>query len=386
MKDNTVADRRRIKVVYLITSLIPAGAERVVYALAKHLPASQFDIEVICVSAVRGQVGTWLSESGIRVWYLDVKYKWQLAIKFFRLWRLINSLQPQILHAHLFHCNMLARCVGRLTAVPVILSTVHIMEQRWRPWHFFLDRWTISWTNLQICVSHTVAQFTREKAKIPANKIAVIVNGVPVEQFANVDVNANSKSQWPLEGRQVIGAVGRLDPQKGFAYLIKALPAVIQKFADVVLLVVGAGAQKHHLEKLANQLNLQQHVIFTGFQEQTAPFYRLFDVFVCPSIYEGFGLVLVEAMIAGCPVIASAIKPFAEIVEDGKWGKLVPPASRHALANAIIEVLASPEQARHLAAKASIYARENFSVRRMVEQYQSLYIRAASSKPLDDTP
>lgn len=367
-------------VLLLITELVPAGAEKVVYSLATHL-SSDFDMHVACLSGRRGAVGDWLEEAGIPVCYVDMQRKFQFW-KLIRLFRYCKQHQIQILHTHLFHANVIGRIIGTLAGCPAILSTVHIVERRFRPWHFWLDRLTHFFMRYEICVSQAVLRFTEEKTKIPSKKLKCILNGIPLKAFQEQSEWKPSKEEiqelYALDSRPdlVLGSVGRLSYQKGYPYLLRAFSKLWSEFQSrgrqLTLVLVGEGEDRKLLESLAQELGIANAVHFLGRREDIPRVLRGMDLFVMPSIYEGFGLVVVEAMASKVPVLATQVDSLPELIEDGETGFLVEPENTEPLAERILSVLLDP-QLRDRVVSQAFDRVEHFDEKRMVEEYRSLY-------------
>lgn len=170
-------------------------------------------------------------------------------------------------------------------------------------------------------------------------------------------------------GRLVVGAVGRFDRQKGFDVLLRAvadLPAV-----HVVL--IGDGAERPTLERLVDDLGIRDRVSMPGWSEQASGYIRSFDVLVVPSRYEGLPLVVLEAMLAGVPVVATPVGGVPDAVRDGESGFLVPPDDAPALTAALARLAADPALRGRLAAAAEEHARREFTVGAMTRAYETLY-------------
>jgi glycosyltransferase involved in cell wall biosynthesis len=167
----------------------------------------------------------------------------------------------------------------------------------------------------------------------------------------------------------VIGTVGRLTTEKGIEDLVRALAQVPNAF----LVVVGDGPQRDALSGLARDLGVADRLQITGWSAQAASWIRRFDVFALPSHLEGFPLVVVEAMLAGKPVVATDVGSVSEAVVEGETGLLVPPGSPTALADALNRLIADPAEAARLGAHARERAVRHYSADVMAEQFSSLY-------------
>jgi N-acetyl-alpha-D-glucosaminyl L-malate synthase BshA len=210
------------------------------------------------------------------------------------------------------------------------------------------------------------------------NKMEVVPMGVDIKNRFKSEDNTNLKEDFGVEC--LILSVGRLIGLKGTKYLIIAMKEVIRKFPTAKLLIVGDGPEKEKLEKLANELNLEDNVIFTGHIKNLdlPKYYSFADVFVTPSITidgqaEGLGVVLLEAMACGTPVIGSNMGGIPDIIKDGYNGFLVPEKSPKDLADKIIELLSNKKMAEEFSVNGLKIVKERFSWEIVTERFYRLY-------------
>lgn len=362
----------KTKILFLITELRPAGAEKILFTLAQGL-RGDFEIKVACLSAQRGAVGDWLTELGIPVFYVDMASKWQFW-KFLKFYRYLKKEKFQLLHTHLFHANLLGRILGTWARIPAIISTVHIVERRFRPWHFWLESRTHSLIRYEVCVSQAVFDFMQQKTKIPVHKLKKIWNGIDLLPFQNAVQQVFSRQEiLKHPKRWVLGSVGHLREQKGYRYLIEAMAILQARLPNQIdLILVGDGEERERLERDVCEKRLEHVVHFLGYRSDIPTCLRCLDLFVLPSIYEGFGLVVIEAMACQVPVLATEVDSLPELIQENETGFLVPPKNAQALADRIEELLEQPDLRQKVIKKASSWA-EEFRPERMVEEYRALY-------------
>jgi glycosyltransferase involved in cell wall biosynthesis len=170
--------------------------------------------------------------------------------------------------------------------------------------------------------------------------------------------------------------VARVSPQKGLLYALRALPAILKQYPQVHLISVGATTDPvwtAELKREADVLSVADHFKMLGARQDVVDFLRACDIFVFPSLYEGLGIALIEAMAAGCVCVATNTGPIPEVVQDGKDGVLVPPADPDALARVICELFADPVRRSQLSAEARKTAFQKFDPNRSAEQLTSIY-------------
>jgi glycosyltransferase involved in cell wall biosynthesis len=171
----------------------------------------------------------------------------------------------------------------------------------------------------------------------------------------------------------VLGVACRLVSIKGIIYLIRALAVLQAEFPELRLEIAGTGSERPIIESEAETLGLKDRVAFLGWQADLAPVLARWDIFVQPSLEEGFGIAALEAMAAGLPVVATAVGGISELVKAGQTGWLVPPGDPEALAERLRALLLDVEQRRRMGEAGRKRAMENFSVERMVAEISNIY-------------
>ncbi|MGB5530357.1 MAG: glycosyltransferase family 4 protein, partial [Ignavibacteriaceae bacterium] len=175
-------------------------------------------------------------------------------------------------------------------------------------------------------------------------KIFVLPNCIDFQKFSNSGFRASLLNKKEI----IIGTVSRLERQKGIKYLIIAMSTILAKYPNARLEIIGDGSLLNELKSLSINLNISNSVFFFGKFVDVKPFYNRMDVFVLSSIYEGFGIVLLEAMASGVPVIASNVDGIKEVVTNMKSGILVPPKNPEAIANAVVKIIENPLLSKNL--------------------------------------
>jgi glycosyltransferase involved in cell wall biosynthesis len=334
-----------------------------------------FEPSVACLYNASGSAGQALREQGIPVFEAGTRHKVDLA-SFGRLYRTIGELKPAILHTHLFHANLPGRLLGRLANVPVIINTEHtlVMESEWR---YRLNRWSAPMADRVVAVSAAVRDFCIQHIGLPASKVVLIRNGIELPN--ELPEKQSARQYLGLPGDiPLLGAVGRLDPAKGYDILLQALPLVER----ACLVIAGEGPERTRLEALAQSLGVADRVRWLGFQAEILPVLAAFDLFVQPSRHEGLPVTVLEAMAAGLPVVATSIGGTPEAVLDGETGRLVPPEDPGALAAALNSLLGDPSRRQEMGTAGRARVGANFSLSEMVCQTEALYIALLREKGL----
>jgi glycosyltransferase involved in cell wall biosynthesis len=276
-----------------------------------------------------------------------------------------------VAHAHLFHAATLVRLLVPRPARRV--SSLHVVERRRLPLRFAVARWLAGRDDATTAVSDAVAEFAQSRLGVTAPR--VVPNGVDLARFATLPDRAAARAALGLGDGPLVGALGRLDRQKGFDVL---LPALVE-LEGVSLALAGAGPEREALEAQARTLGIADRVRFLGLLDDVRPLLAACDVFCMPSRWEGFGLALAEAMACGLPCVASRIDSLPEVLGDA--GVLVPVEDPRALAQAVDALLADPDGARALGEAARARA-QRYAVESMVAGYAAIYAEVAGGGPV----
>ncbi len=291
-----------------------------------------------------------------------------------RLAARLRALRPHLVHTHLIHADLYGLFAAQRAGVPCAVSTRHNDNP-------FRRRLLIRWLNGQamrraarvIAISQALARFVAEVEGVERTKIVTIPYGFQPPHYPP-DARQRARAELGYGPHEpLVGVFGRLIRQKGVDVLLLAFPRVRERFPQARLLVVGDGALRGELEAQARALGIAEAVRFTGWVERAHRLMPACDVIAMPSRWEGFGLVALEAMGASRPLVASRVSALPEIVVDGETGWLVPPEDAHALAEAIIALLADAERAAAMGQAGYRRLLAEFPVQRMVQATHHLY-------------
>ena len=233
------------------------------------------------------------------------------------------------------------------------------------------------WSDLATIVA--VSDFVKEElTAIGIENASVIYHGIDIDKYGRqktlFSAMADGLSVEYGKKNFTVGYVGRLEKVKGVEYLVMAVEALKEKIPEIDLIVVGEGSEKAQLVWLADQLGLRGRAKFVGYKDDYIGWLKDFDVFVLPSVKESLGIILLEAMACGCPVVAARVGGVVEVVEHEKTGLLAEPRSSAALAEAILRVYNEKELVATIREKALISVKEKFLRREMIELYRKLLL------------
>ncbi len=363
----------KLNVMFLTVELRPAGAERIVYHLAKGVKDAGGTATVVSIKPAAGAVAQWLADEDIKVFDLGVTSRFDLGADN-RLREIIARRHPNVLNTHMFHANVLGRAAARKIDRLGVVSTLHVVERRWRPWRNWLERRDAGRADAIVCVSQAVRRFAAGKMALPQDKLRVILNGIDLSRLEPTALRSDVLIRLGVDPQApIVGFIGRLDRQKGADVLIRAAARFAPLAGGLRVLMVGSGPAEARLKRLVKETNQERRFAWAGHREDIGNLLQCMDVFAFPSRWEGFGLSLAEAMMAGLPVVASHVDSVPEIVDDGVTAFTVPPDDEEKLANAILIFLQDPGRAKAIGQAAKETCRKRFDLATMVNGYIELF-------------
>jgi glycosyltransferase involved in cell wall biosynthesis len=385
----------RAKVIHVITRLDNGGSAQNTLLTAIRHDRARFEPLVVV-----GDTGPWNDQGGRRATEDNCRrlekagVRWKMipslgrsiqplrdVATFWSLVRLFKREQPQVVHTHTSKAGVLGRLAAWIARVPVVVHTPH--------GHVFYGHFgrIASWLFLQVerllalmstkLIALTEAERDEHLALAvgTSRQFAVVPSGIDLLRFRGVAKRRPSWFTCPA-GTAVVGSVGWFAPVKGHTFLIEALAKVKTRVPNVCLVLVGNGRSLDDLRTLSKRLGLDQTVQFITDCQEVEQCLAGMDLYVQPSLNEGMGRALIEAMAAGLPVIASKVGGIPAIVADRYNGLLVPPGDAEALAAALLTLLTSPQLAHRLGAAASRTVGERFGAGAMVQAIESQYDQA----------
>ncbi len=301
-------------------------------------------------------------------------------LAFYSIWQLIRKEKPAIVHTHSSKAGLLGRWAAKMVGTPHIIHTPHghvfyghfnlILSKVF----LMLERISDAITERMIALTDGEREDYINLSVSRAGKIITIHSGVDIERFgtSRVSIEVKKKSLGLNSTSRIIGTVGWLLPIKGPGYLLKAMGRVWEKFSDTQLIYVGKGEMEQELRSKAMEMGVSDRVKFLGWRNDIQEIIPLFDLFVLPSMNEGMGRVIVEAMAAGKPVVASKVGGIPDLVKHNDTGLLVPPGDVDALSKALIKLLNDPGKAKKMGENGKAYCNK-FSLRAMLDKIDGLY-------------
>jgi glycosyltransferase involved in cell wall biosynthesis len=356
------------------------GAEQLILMTAPRLRRAGFEVTVACLKEW-GPVGDELQAAGIRALALGARSPIDPRAAG-RLISLLRRERIQIVHAHLFLANVVARLLGRLSGDPVVITTHHDTDVWMGRRHRLLERATAPLSDAVVTCSEAVRQYALATYRLRPGLVQTLRNAIVIPE-RRADAGGRERLRRLFcagpEDR-VIATVGRLDePKKGLTVFLRAAGRLARDMQTidggpkVRFVLVGEGPARPRLEALARDEEIESLTTFMGERRDVNDLMEAFDLFVQPSLWEGFGVTLLEAMAASLPVVASRVGGIPEIVRDGETGCLVEPGDAAALAGECLRLLRDPDLATRLGEAGRARLEENFDIERLVEETAALY-------------
>ena len=282
-----------------------------------------------------------------------------------KLLRLCRQLKVDVWHAHDYKTNLLGLLVARMYPMRLVTTAHGWVEYTTRTrLYYHFDRWSLPRYERVICVSEDLLCQCRSLG-VPDGKLQLIENAIDTEQFRRTAAVADAKQRtgWPPR-RLLVGAAGRLSAEKAFDVLIRAIHDLARLGMDVGLAIAGDGAERESLQRLIDELGMQDRVQLLGFQSDLRSLYEAMDLFVLSSLREGLPNVLLEAMSMEVPVVATRIAGIPRLISHDDNGWLVPAGEQVALANAIGSLLENAPTRSRLAAAGRRTIEDRYCLRR----------------------
>ena len=361
------------RLLHVITTLDRGGAEMHLLSLVGNLPSDRYQVTVAYLKGP-GQLTTEFEAAGARVVRFGM---WGPAdpILVLRLARWIRSERFEIVHTHLFKADVHAALAARLGGAPGLVCSKHNQDQ-------YLDRKVFRrlgravgrLPDRTIVISRAVERFMSDRGCADPDRTRLVYYGIDLEAFDRAAAGETVRPEIGIDPDAIAAVcVARLYPQKGYPHLLEAFARVAPELPEARLVVVGDGPDRSALEAQVDRLDLKEAVRFTGQRDDIPRVLASMDLFVLPSLWEGFGLVFLEAAAARLATIGSQVGPIPEVVAEGETGLLVPPADPDALAEALRDLLTDASKRKRLGEAGRQRAASRFCLNRMVTETEEVY-------------
>jgi len=361
-----------MRVLHLIDHMGLGGEQRIVHDLVEaHAPDLDLTVWSLRRRDLPGVPGR-LAAAGVRYEVLGLTGN---PLRVVDLRSRLGQLRPDVLHLHLEYSAL----IGTVTALslpaprPVLVASIANDPHRQAAIHRYGGRLLAPRIDVHIAISRGVRDAILRAYAGRPRRVETVIPGIDLRRFDRSQASPRAVAEYRRGAGRVIGTVARLATQKAIHILLEATPLLLQQHPDIRVLIVGDGPLRAPLEERARQLGVSAAVTFAGYQEDVASAYGAMDVFVLPSRDEGYGIVFLEAMAMGVPVVGTRVIGSTEAVEDGVTGLLVPYADAPALARAVLRILGDPDLARCLRGTAGERVRRCFGWEQSVARIEALY-------------
>lgn len=368
--------KRPINVLHLVVTLPVGGIEQRLKELVLRYSKEEFR-PIVCCLRDKSVIGREIERHGIEVIELDRMRRHQFdPILVWKLYRLMLEREIQVVATDEYHASLYGRLAARWAKVPAVVSTVHNVYRRKLSHRFRINRVLARWSDRIIAVSNRVKADLLRFDRVSPSKVEVVPNGIDPCRFEDLSPKAEARKKLSLpENAFLIGTVGRLSIAKGHHDLLSAFRLLMDEEGrpDLRLVIIGDGPLREELTQTVQQMGLEKVVFFLGTRRDVPDCLSALDLFVFPSLWEGQGIALVEAMAARLPIVCADYEGAREIVSDGVEALLVEPKEPRRLKEGIVRLLRDEGLGRSLSAAARSRAVTDFSVQGMVREHERFY-------------
>jgi glycosyltransferase involved in cell wall biosynthesis len=355
------------------------GLQKVVVNLCRTIDREVFDVSVLCLRAL-GTYAAEVERLGIDVALLPQKDGTDY-LSFLKVARVLRAGRIDVVHTHNTQPFVDGTIGAMLSGVRTVVHTDHARDFPDKR-RYMVAEWLMSQYAYRVVgVSEHTTRNLRTYERIPPRKLETIVNGIDPAPFeVELDRGRKRRELGVAPEGPVLGLAARLTEQKGIGDLLQAMPAVLARFPTTALIVAVEGPLEAELRRDAANLGLSGRVHFLGPRLDVPEILKALDLFVLPSRWEGLPIVLLEALAAGCPVVASRVGGVPGVITDGVNGTLVTPRAPSELGAAIVGLLESPNRRQSHAEAGRATFRTRFSAELMTARYERLYLREAEAR------
>jgi sugar transferase (PEP-CTERM/EpsH1 system associated) len=380
LSKQVIVMNKTLHVTHILLSLEVGGLERNVINQARLAAEVGQVVSLVCLERP-GVLAPQAECHGARVVCLHKRPGIRLGV-FRQLKQALRDLAPDVVHTHQIGTLFYAGPAARAARVPFVVHTEHGRQDYARRLRRrLLGRIGGRFADLFFCLTEDMASEVRSQRIVPDRKIRVILNGIDTARYAErCDAAAVRQSLGIPAEAPVVGTVGRLNEVKRQDLLIRAFSKIRARKSAAHLIIVGDGPLMQPLRNLATGLGLGECVHLVGYQAHTTPYLRAMDVFALTSRSEGMPQAVLEASIAGLPVVASRVGGLPEVVDDGVSGVLFDPGAENALVDALLRILDDPDLGRRMGDAARLRVESRFDVKRMASDYHRHFLELFSRR------
>lgn len=363
------------KVLIMIATDAIGGPGKGLFQFLKHASPKAFDY-VLCNFSIKGRpAGQFVEEALRRNLNLTLLDQRAMIDPFliFQARKIVLQQGIDLIQTHGYKSHLIGFFLRLLCRRPWLAFAHGYTYGNWKMRLYNrMDLWLLRYADRVVAVSDATRRLLKQN-RVPAERIALIYNAIdPADAVPAAEAAEVKKRHGLAPDRKAIGVIGRFNPEKGQGIFLKAMRKVVQDCPDVKALLIGDGPDQAELERYCRENGLRDWVVFTGYRENIADYYRILDLLVLPSFTEGLPNTVLEAMSFGIPVLATSVGGVPEIIEKDN-GVLVPPDDPEALAERMIELLQNESLRKAIGAKGRSALYPRFAPDHRVEKIVGLY-------------
>ncbi len=367
-----VGDKKRI--LHFIGGGEVGGAEELLLTLMKLLDQDYYEAYLICLC--QGPFAELAAEYGFQTAVIPMKHKFDLStIKPIRQYLLENKID--LVHTHGVRANLVARTAAKKEGLPVVTTFHSVLRYDYDSiFKALLAKYITTATNRHtdkfIAISRAIKKEILEMG-VPDDRITVIHNGLDTSKYTEIRDPQETKRELGLDpDKYTVAMIARLHPVKGHQYFLQAAREILNQGIDAQFLIIGEGIYRENIKHWIEELSLDEAVIMPGYYSPIENIYGVCDVLCVPSLMEGLGMVVLEAMYFNVPVVASNVGGIQEIIENRINGLLVEPRDARGLADAVISIWENKDLAEKFKERSQETLKE-FSLEKMAHHIEETY-------------
>lgn len=368
---------KKLRILFVHATLEVGGAEELRLTILKYLDLNKFDVEICCISE-KGQIGEEIEKLGIKFHILNRSKRWFDFGTTVSLYRLLRKRHYDVVQSSLSPANWHTLIACKFTNIPSVICEEHSYEERYNKKLGIVfrkfNRFFAKYCHYIIVPSNFVASKISDEEGIPIDKFKLIYNAIDPLKFEVKESKHMLRTgyNFPLENKVLI-YVATLSKIKGHIYLLKAFEDIIRYYPDIKLVLVGDGPLKKELASYTRSRLIHHNVLFLGCRRDIPKLLKCSDIFISPTLVEGFGINLLEAMYMGLPCIASNVGGIPEIITHDYSGLLVRPGNPSELRDKIVKLIEDKELADRLGKAGQKSVKERFLPSLYVQKLEQLW-------------
>ncbi|MBS1552408.1 MAG: glycosyltransferase [Bacteroidetes bacterium] len=374
----------RIKIVHIISNLSIGGAQILLFDILKNLKEHK-DLDVSVITIDSGDYIKKYEDAGLNV--IDIKEKGLVNPKiYFKIKKILLSIKPDIVHTHLNKADFYGRIASKRANVPLIYSTCHNYSTTHsgaditkKSVFDLIDNFVVSYSDSNlIAISEIVKKYLVNRNSKFEKITEVIYNGVDIEtekyKLNEIQIDELRRELNIRKDDFIITVAGRLEKQKGHRFFLESAGDLLKDKRNIRILILGDGNERAEIEKIITDNELSDYVRMMGFQKESGKIIEISDLICVPSLWEGFGLIIIEGMIKKKIVLASEVGGIPEIIEDSKTGFLFEAKNKEKFLRKINYIYDNFKRLDHIKSNALELVKSRFDIKKNSELYYQSYL------------